>query len=685
MKFKITVASHCLLCVLLTGSNSFFIKDVVASEARRPVRVSDLDLLKEVSVPRISPDGQWVAYTITEVDVEADTTRIDLWLSRWDGNKTVRLTASPESEHSPRWSPDGKTLAFLSTGPDTGEADQIWLIEPNGGEPRRITTLENGVSEFDWAPDSKRIALVSGMLPEGTPPDQPGGPIVIDRLLYKQDAYGYLGKERSRVHLLDLEDGSVVQLTNGPFDEITPSFSPDGKHIAYLTKQGEDPDRHDNWDIFRIDATAGAQPGRVSQSGFMECDPIWGWSWESKPEWSPDGRSLVCIQSGDLKYSWFTLHQVVTFPAKGGSGTQLTVALDRNTTAPKYSADGKRVFFLLEEDRHTQLASVGTDGKNLQHLTTAGRTVSAFDLGPGDKIALLSSSPSSPAEIFVLDKGELRQLTHANANLLKSVQFLDGELLNYPGTDGSELTGMIMKPPGFVQGKKYPAILRLHGGPGAQWAQEFDFGWQVLAAAGYVIFGPNPHGSTGRGEAFMQSVMGQGGYVDVPDILAAADFLVAQGIADENHLGVGGWSYGSILTNYVIASDTRFKAATSGAGISNMLAGFGTDEWWKDWEAELGLPWETPENWLRSSYPFLHADRIKTPTLFLAGSEDYNVPMIHSEQMYVALKRLGVPTRLVIYPGQNHSIPRPSFQRDVLSRYLAWYQQWLAATQDQQL
>jgi dipeptidyl aminopeptidase/acylaminoacyl peptidase len=211
----------------------------------------------------------------------------------------------------------------------------------------------------------------------------------------------------------------------------------------------------------------------------------------------------------------------------------------------------------------------------------------------------------------------------------------------------------------------------------AQWQQEFDFSWQLLAAHGYVVFGPNPRGSSGRGEAFQKVIFGDWGKADVPDVLAAADHLVAAGIADEARLGVGGWSSGAMLTNYTIASDTRFRAATSGAGVSIRRAGFGTDVWWQAWEAALGLPWETPENWARVSYPFLHADRIKTPTLFLCGSEDYNVPLIHSEQMYMALKRLGVPTRLIVYPGESHGISRPSFQRDVLARYLSWYDQWL--------
>ena len=658
-----------------------------AAEKRRTLVVADLNAVKHVSAPQISPDGNSVAYTVTEIDAKADVSRSDIWITRWDGSKTVQLTSTPQCEHSPRWSPDGKRLAFLSPGnaldigsdPETGcdpeAVDQLWLIDPSGGDPERVTTLANGVTDFDWAPDSRRLALISGVAPEGSAAEPSSGPIVIDRMLFKRDGYGYLGKARSRLHLLDLKDGGVIQLTDGPHDELMPSFSPDGTRVAYVTKLGEDPERHENWDILTIEPNPGAKPKRVTEGDRMECDPVWGWG--SKAAWSSDSRQITCIQSGPLEFSWFTLQQVAIFSAKGDRGKQPTAALDRNTTRPRFSSDGSRVFFILEDDQSALLASVATDGSDLRRLTRAGRAVSAYDIGPGGKIAVLSSTPDAPPEIAALEGGDLRPLTRANAGLLASVQLSKAEAVSYRSADGTELHGLLMKPPGFREGVRYPTVLRLHGGPVDRWLHEFDFSWQAIAAQGYVVFGPNPRGSSGRGEAFQKTIFGDWGNAGVPDVLAAADHLVAIGIADGKRLGVGGWSAGSMLTNYTIASDTRFRAATSGAGVSNMLAGFGTDEWWQDWEAELGLPWETPENWLRASYPFLHADRIVTPTLFLCGAEDYNVPVIHSEQMYMALRRLGVPTQLIIYPGQSHGISKPSFQRDVLTRYLSWYDQWL--------
>ena len=647
------------------------------AKERRRLDIEDLNALKQVSAPQISPDGSWVAYAVSEVDAKADASRSDIWLTRWDGSETAQLTATLQSEHTPRWSPDGKRLAFLSTGTDLDAVDQLWIVDPSRGEPERVTSLANGVTDFDWAPDSRKLVVVSGVAPEGSETHATPAPIVVDRMLFKRDGYGYLGKARSRLHLLDLEDKSVSVLTDGPHDEIMPSFSPDGKRIAFVTKLGEDPDRHENWDILTIEPKPGARPKRVTKGDLMECDPVWGWSWGSNPAWSPDSRRLACVQAGPPELSWFSLQQIAIFSTKGDRGTRPTAALDRNTTRPQFSNDGSRVFFVLEDDQSAVLASIASDGSDLQRLTRPGRTVITYDLGPDGKIAVLSSTPDAPPEIAALEGGELRPLTRANAELLAAVKLSNAEAVSYRSADGTELHGLLMKPPGFRKGVRYPTVLRLHGGPVGQWQHEFNFGWQVIAARGYVVFGPNPRGSSGRGEAFQKTIFGDWGNADVPDVLAAADHLVAIGIADENRLGVGGWSAGAMLTNYTIASDTRFRAATSGAGVSNMLAGFGTDEWWQDWEAELGLPWETPENWLRVSYPFLHADRITTPTLFLGGSEDHNVPVLHSEQMYMALKRLGVPTQLIVYPGESHGISRPSFQRDVLQRYLAWYDRWL--------
>jgi dipeptidyl aminopeptidase/acylaminoacyl peptidase len=290
---------------------------------------------------------------------------------------------------------------------------------------------------------------------------------------------------------------------------------------------------------------------------------------------------------------------------------------------------------------------------------------------------LLSSHPQEPQEVFAYENNTLRPLARKNEDLLAKLKLGAVDEISFKSKDGAAINGFVVKPPDYIAGKKYPAILRIHGGPVYQFTNEFMFDWQLFAARGYVVVACNPRGSSGRGEKFSMAIYADWGNKDAQDVLAAVDYVIAQGIADPARLGIGGWSYGGMLTNYVIAQDTRFKAAASGSSISNILAGYGTDQYIREYEFELGAPWQNFENWRRVSFPFLHADRIITPTLFLCGEEDFNVPLLNSEQMYQALRSLGRDTQLVIYPGEYHGITKPSYQRDRLERYLAWYGKYL--------
>jgi dipeptidyl aminopeptidase/acylaminoacyl peptidase len=238
---------------------------------------------------------------------------------------------------------------------------------------------------------------------------------------------------------------------------------------------------------------------------------------------------------------------------------------------------------------------------------------------------------------------------------------------------------MLLKPPGFQEGVKYPTIAYIHGGPIGQDRYEFDSTAQILAAQGYLVVNPNYRGSNGHGREFARAIYADWGNLETQDIHSVMDKLVEDGLADPDRLGIGGWSYGGINTNYAIATDTRFAAAVSGAGASNALTGYGTDQYITDYEDELGLPWESIELYLKVSYPFFHADRIQTPTMFMCGEKDFNVPLINSEQMYQALRSLNVPTKLIIYPGQYHGLSKPSYNQDRLERMIAWYGQYLEA------
>ena len=642
----------------------------------RPIDLDDLYRISTASDVQLSADGEWIAYTLSSPDRDRDEETSDIWLARWAGGESLQLTHGAGSEHHPRFSPDSRYLAFLSDRADEDKGDQIWLLDRRGGEARQITSTETEISDFDWSPDGKRLVFVTEPAPKPARESRNPEPIVIDRYYFKEDIAGYLGKAHSNLFLLELATGDVAQLTDGLFDEFYPAWSPDGGHIAFVSKRGEEADRHNNWDIYTVEPKPGGQLRRLTQNPGADGDDE-GWWGGVAPDWSSDGERLAYLHGGAPQDIWYALFQVGVIDAHGGPSVTPTSQLDRNTTSPKWSQDGKWLYFLLEDDQSVQLARVRTGDARIERLTEPGMTVLEFDIAANDRIVLVSSRPENPASVSALERGKLRPLSQHNSAWLEEVTLASAESIRFESADALEIHGMLMRPAAFDAGKRYPLIVRIHGGPVSQHQFEFDFEWQLFAAHGYAVVGANPRGSSGRGYEFQLKLFADWGHADVPDVLAAVDYLVAAGIADPDRLGVGGWSYGGILTNYVIATDTRFKAATSGAGMSNMLGGYGIDQYVREWEAELGKPWENPETWLRLSYPFLHADRISTPTLFLCGSLDFNVPLAASEQMYQALRSLGVPTQLVIYPEQYHSLDRVSFQYDELERYLDWYRRYL--------
>ncbi len=635
----------------------------------RPFSPDDVLRIRDVREPQISPDGAWVAYTVSTSDTAEDRNKSAVWMASWDGTRNVRLTTSKPGENTPRWSPDGRWLAFLSSRED--EHSQLWLLDRQGGEGRKATTLPSDVDDYVWAPDGKRVALVAED-PDTAKPKTPA-PIVIDRFQFKQDEAGYLGKQHRHLYLLDVESGKTTRLTTGDYDELLPAWSPDGKSLVFVSKRRPDADRDDDWDLYVMEATAGAPPRQLTTFEGPDNNP----DYESRPAWSPDGRAIAYLQGGPPNLIYYGVQKLAVVSSAGGAPRILTAALDRNVASPVWSSDGSSITFLLEDDRAVGLARIPAAGGAIERLVSGSRVVSAFTAGAGGKVAVLASTPLVPDEVFALDGTTLRPLSHQNDEWLARTRLAEVEPITFKSRDGTAINGFTLKPPDFVPGKRYPTILRIHGGPVSQYQYEFDFQLQTLAGHGYLVVVANPRGSSGRGERFATAIFADWGNKDAQDVLAAIDYAVAQGLADPARLGVGGWSYGGILTNYVIAQDRRFKAAVSGASISNVLAGYGTDQYVREYEVELGVPWKAADTWIKLSFPFLHADRITTPTLFLCGDKDFNVPLLNSEQMYQALRSLGVETQLVIYPGQHHGINKPSYRRDRLERYLAWYDKHL--------
>jgi dipeptidyl aminopeptidase/acylaminoacyl peptidase len=667
-----------LVHVLLAASAASVF--IAQGAAARPIAVSDINNIRDVSAPAVDPAGNWVAYQVSSVDAKADKSFSHIWMTSFDGTRTVQLTnREKESESTPRFSPDGRYLAFISSRTDKHDNDQLWLLDRTGGEARPLTKLDGSVVDYAWSPSGKQIALIV-LDPDPADKDEAKGdeeyppkPIVIDRFQFKRDIDGYLGTRRQRLMLLDLATGQARRLLSGEFDDYLPAFSPDGTRIAFVSNRDKDPDRTYNNDLWVVPAAGGPQaPTRLTTFAGDDNSPDYT---SSYPAWSPDGRSIAYVQGGPVElFSYGTRHLAV-IPATGGEPRIVTAALDRNVGNPVWSADGKSLRFIVEDDKMQYLASVPAIGGPVRRITNGKTVVWAQDQAKGHAVALVEDF-THPPEVFALDGADLRRLSRQNDGWLADVQLAPVEDTVLHSKDGTEVHGFLVKPLNYAGGR-VPTILRLHGGPQSQFDYGFTFEWQLLAANGYAVVAANPRGGTGQGQDYAKALYADWGGPAVPDVLAAVDDAVARGIADPNRLGVGGWSYGGMLTNYTIASDQRFKAATSGASISNIFAGYGTDQYIRDYEAELGKPWEHVDVWMRNSYPFFHADRITTPTLFQVGDKDFNVPLLNSEQMYQALRSNGVPTELIIYPGQYHGLKRPSFIRDRYQRYLDWYAKYL--------
>jgi dipeptidyl aminopeptidase/acylaminoacyl peptidase len=655
---------------------------ISAFAQKRLLTVDDMHKLHDVRDVQISPDGKWVAYTVSSVDIAADKSDTDVWMTSWDGTEQLRLTSSPESENAPRWSPDGRYLAFLSSRPGKAKGAQIWLLNRMGGEAQQFTDFKNKLSSYEWSPDSKQLLLtMTERDPADSDDEKPAQganakapkPIVVDRYKFKQDIQGYLTQKPGRFYLFDMATKKPEALTAEGFEVASPAWSPDGQWIAFLGKEGKDAERYNTWNLYVIEARTGATPRKITNY-----DGVHATASRAQPEWSPDGKRLVYLESGGAKNSAYNMSRLAVIAVDGGTPKLLADKLDRAVSSPRFTPDGSAILFLVSDDRSEYPARISANGGAVERLLPGPGIVSTLAQGKDGRLAVLAANDGSHLEIHAFENGSLRALTHQNDALMAELKLGATEDFSCKAKDGTDVHGLIVKPVDYEPGRKYPTLLRIHGGPNGQDSHAFNFERQIFAANGYVVVNVNYRGSSGRGEKYQSAILADWGNKEVIDLQAAMDHVVAIGLADPDRLGVGGWSYGGILTDAIIAKDHRFKAATSGAGTAFPLALYGVDQYIMQYEEEIGPPWKVGlEPWIKLSYPFLHADQIITPTLFLGGEKDFNVPLLGGEQMYQALRSLGVPTELVVYPGQFHGITRPSYQKDRIERYLAWYAKYL--------
>ena len=656
-----------------------------AQTARRPLKLDDLNRFRNVSDPQVSPDGNWVAYVVSTIDDKADRSNSHIWMVNIDGSNNRQITFSSESENSPRWSPDGKYISFTSSRPGKARGNQVWLLDRNGGEAFQLTELKGRLQGHEWSPDSKRLALLIGDPdPEADPgpSPQPGAtatprvpkPIVIDRYRYKQDGQGYLLSGRhTYIYLFDIETKKLERLTKSKWDESSPAWSPDGTRIAFMSNHADDPDRDPAAQLYVVDAKPGSTEKQLT--------PATTRAGRSRPEWSPDGKWLAFLEGDEMKYGAYGMDHLALVPSDGSkppSRFKATEDLDRGIGSPRFSPDGKWIRFLVVDDRSVYPARANVSGGKVERLMSPPVVVSTLNSAGGRTVAI-AGGDSKASEIYVVEGDKLRQLTTQNDALFAELDLGVTEEVGFQSKDGTQVNGLLTYPAGYVKGTKVPLLLRIHGGPNSQDQHSFSLERQIFAANGYAVLAVNYRGSAGRGAKYSKAIFADWGNYEVQDLLAGVDHVIKMGVADPDRLGVGGWSYGGILTDYLIATDTRFKAATSGAGVAFTVAFYGTDQYIIQYDHEIGPPWNPKawETYVKISYPFLHADRIQTPTLFLGGERDFNVPIQGSQQMYQALRTLGIDTQLIIYPNENHGIQRPSYQRDRMERYLAWYDKYI--------
>ena len=644
-----------------------------AVHAARPLAPDDWYRFEELSDLQLAPDGQSAAYLATRYDRESDEPRAALWEVGWAGGNARALT-SGEGVGNPRFSPDGRYLSYTSARPAESPS-QLWLLDRRGGEPRVASKLKGELGGYEWLPDGVHVVMVVSNDDAAAKDARHPVPIAIDAFAFKKDEEGYRkASAHSQLWLLDTTSTEAVQLTTDAACEPSlPAVSPDGHRIAYVCNRYGSQAELGRDELRVVDAMPGAKPRTLVTVDSPNGQHI---------AWSPDGTQVALLVGDVQKFYAYMQDRLAVVDVASGALRVLTGGLDRAVTVPRYAADGRSILVAVEDDGYRYPARVDVATGALSKL---GEKMVIEELAvAGGHVAAISSADFTAREIYSLESGALRRLTTHNVAVFSELALGTVEDISFRSRDGTEVHGMLHKPPGFVAGKRYPLVLWIHGGPNGQDEHGIDLEAstpsmvrRLLASHGYLVLGVNYRGSSGRGAAYARAIQGDWGHKEVEDLLAGVDHVLSLGIADPKRLGIGGWSYGGILTDYTIASDGRFVVAASGAGSANQISMYGADQYVLQYNAELGAPWKNPALWEKVSYPFFHADRIHTPTLFMGGDKDFNVPLAGGEQMYQALRTLGVPAQLVVYPGEFHSFKRPSFLVDRWQRYLDWLGRYL--------
>ncbi|MGC1121419.1 MAG: S9 family peptidase [Candidatus Methanofastidiosia archaeon] len=643
------------------------------SAKKRFITAEDLYDMTLISDCQISPDGTYVAYAMQRIDRKTEKKYTNLWVAPTRGGDPYQFTYGDHSDSSPRWSPDGSQIAFLSNRDDEKQP-QIYGIPFTGGEARKLTDFKGTIESFEWSPQGTEFVCCfrkkdqEEIEREENEQKKKLGMVYrhITRVFYKEDEKGFLPKERPHLWVVDAETGEATQITDHKiYDEVEPTWSPDGNHIVFMSNRAEDPDLDpDAIDMFVIPAKGG---------DFRKVDTPQGP--KSSPRVSPDGKWIAYYGCEGKQVPW-KLTRLWMVPFMGSAPAQnLTGEHDFNVASwtindlpgsppqmpPTWSHDSRKIYFQVAHHGNTVLRAITVD-KHMESILEDTGVVGAFTLDTSQEVlAYFHGDMKDPGQVWVLDlkKGSKTQITHVNEDLFTSLDLGDVEEVWFKGSAGNDLQGWILKPPDFDSSKKYPSILEIHGGPRVQYGNFFMHEFFFLAAQGYVVYFCNPRGGQGYGEAHSKSIWNVWGTVDYEDLMTWADYMEKKPYIDKNRMGVTGGSYGGYMTNWIIGHTQRFKAAVTQRSVSNLTSMYGSSDFNWAFQDEFGNepPWENIENYWKQS-PIKYIGDARTPTQVIHSENDLRANIEQGLQVFVALKRLGVDTELVLFPDEPHGLSR---------------------------
>jgi len=649
--------------------------------AKRRIKPDDHYLLKNVSDPQISPDGKTVAYVQSWSQRELDETHFAVYVAPTDGRSPARRITQGDHDFSPRWSPDGKYLAFVS---NRGDKNQLYVARLDGGDPRQLTTAEHGVSQPAWSPDGSKIAYSARVGKHKSEKDktplEKAEPRVIRNLRYKLDGIGFFDERRLKIFVVDVASGSQKQITRGDYFDDQPEWSPSGRSIAFVSDR--QPKRHERqWrtDVWVVPADGG-RPRKVTRSRGAAANPTF----------SPDGKQIAYVGHEHSESGLAKNVHLMLVAANGRTAPKpVSDTIDRSVAGwPAFMAgrtfewvpNGRSILFLAPDRGTVALYRASTGRKSVRKVLDGERQIDGFCLGPdGKRIAFVASWLTNPPEIYTTTlNGGSREtnVSHANDELKSQVAMGRVERVKSRGRDGWEIESFALYPPGYKRGKAIPLVLNVHGGPhgyhpGRGWIE-----FQSLAAAGYVVLLPNPRGSISYGEKFTEAVVADWGGEDYEDVMLAVDTMVRRRIADPERLYIGGYSYGGFMGSWAVGHTDRFQAAVVGAPVSNHVSMFGNgDIPLFDVHEIGGSPFEIPDEY-RFRSPTTYLENVHTPVLLVHHEGDLRCPIGQSEEIFHGLKLLGREVEFVRYPGGFHTFNThtPSQVIDRTKRTLAWYQ-----------